>query len=222
MKKTWLLTVTAITFFAASSAVLAASPLIYSPNQEIFGSKMNEWSAEWWQYILSIPTTVNPLVDPTKNCMVAQHGPVWFLVGAANATCSIPQNTALFFPILNLVDVNTTTQSVNQLRTEMAGCIDHAFNLSLRVDGQSVDIDTRQRVRSVPFAVTLPADNLFGLPPVIYSPAVDDGYYVMLKPLAVGPHTITFTGNSPGCPPFQGPFSINVTYNLNVVTVSLK
>jgi hypothetical protein len=222
MKKTPLSIAAAITVFAvSSSAALAGPPLTYSPDQVVFGNKMNEWSAEWWQYILSIPTSVNPLVDPTNNCMVAQHGPVWFLVGAANATCSIPQGKALFFPILNLVDVNTTNQSVAQLRAEIAPCMTGASNLTLHVDGQYVAIGSQQHVLSVPFAITLPADNLFGLPSGIYSPAVDDGYYVMLKPLAVGPHTITFTGNSPGCLPFTGPFSVNVTYTLNVVAVAL-
>ena len=40
-------------------------------------------SAEWWQWVLSVPTSVNPLLDPTGgNCMIGQRGATWFLAGA--------------------------------------------------------------------------------------------------------------------------------------------
>src|SRR5258708_978188 len=58
-------------------------------------------SAEWWQWALSIPTSVNPLLelepkDPKEErCMIGQRGSVWFLAGvfgasAATRTCSVP------------------------------------------------------------------------------------------------------------------------------------
>ena len=72
------------------------------------------------------------------------------------------------------------------------------------------------------FAVTLPADNLFGIDAGTYSPAIDDGFYVMLKPLSVGTHALHFKGASSGCPLIGGPFGVDVTYNLTVVPVSLK
>ena len=39
-------------------------------------------SAQWWQWVLSIPTPANPLTDVTGvNCMMGQRGDVWFLAG---------------------------------------------------------------------------------------------------------------------------------------------
>ena len=43
----------------------------------------------------------------------------------------------------------------------------------------------------------LPADNLFGLDPgFVLDPSVDAGYYLVVKPLAPGEHTLRFGGSS--------------------------
>ena len=40
-------------------------------------------SAEWWQWALSIPASVNPQRDGTgENAFVGQRGSVWFLAGS--------------------------------------------------------------------------------------------------------------------------------------------
>jgi hypothetical protein len=184
----------------------AENPLLFPGDREIFEKPITDWTAEWWQYILSIPVNPNPLLDSTgTNCALVQHGPVWFLAGVTSQSasdhavrnCSIPEGKVLFFPILNLVDFNVSNQRAKELRAEIAGCMDAATNLSLELDGRDIPIRGRSRVKSSAFAVVVPENGFFT--PGIYSPAVDDGYYVMLKPLAVGAHTLRFTGSTPGC-----------------------
>jgi hypothetical protein len=213
----------------ASAAIADGSALVYPPQSAAFGEPFRQWTADWWQFMLSIPTAVNPLADETgQNCMVGQRGAVWFLAGNFGGTaapttraCSIPEDKALFFPVLNVVDVNTTTQTANELRTETAPCVDAVTRLTVEVDGQPVSVD-KNRVRSAVFEIAVPADNLFGIDAGIYSPAIDDGYYVMLKPLGVGEHEIHIVGASAGCPLLGGnAFSTEVTYNVTIVPVSL-
>ena len=72
----------------------------------------------------------------------------------------------------------------------------------------------------MPFDIALPPNNILGIdieknPPAIYSPVIDDGFYVMLKPLQQGLHTIHFHAES-------GTFVQEVTYNLDIVPVLLK
>jgi hypothetical protein len=107
--------------------------------------------------------------------------------------------------------------------------MDAAFNLSVTVDGEPIKkfskLEEKFRVRSAVFEVTVPEGGL--IPAGIYSPAVDDGFYVMLKPLAVGAHTLHFTGSSPGCDYAPtgfhvDPFSVDVTYHLTITPVSLN
>jgi hypothetical protein len=217
-------------FLMPTSAAVADTPhIVVPPNSNAYGTKFSEWSAQWWQFVLSFPASENPLFDPDgSRCMIGQRGPVWFLVGwfgpgAATRACSVPDGAALFFPVLNVVDVNTTTQTAPELRAETAPCIDATTLLSVTVDGVSVpDLRKKFRVQSEVFDITLPADNLFGLPAGTYSPAIDDGFYVMLRPLGVGSHTVHFQGASAGCPLIGGGFSVDVTYNLTVVPVSLE
>src|SRR6266571_2683215 len=216
--------------------VAAAEPDVMSPHSEQFREVANRparaLTGEWWQFILSIPSSENPLLDTTgEKCAVGQRGPVWFLAGTVGAapvtrTCSIPDRKALFFPLINIVDVNVATQTAGELRAEIDPCIDAVTTVSLEVDGKPVkkleEKPRRFRVKSKVFEVTLPANNLFGLAPGVYSPVVDDGFYVLLRPLSVGAHTLHIVGASDGCPiTGGGPFGVDVTYHLTIVPVEL-
>ena len=194
-----------IVFFLMLSAAAAyADEVVYAPNSAPFNIKFQEWSAQWWQFVLSLPVADNPLVDETgAKCAVGQRGPVWFLVGSfggsVTRTCSIPAGESLFFPVLNLVDINVTNQTAAELQAEIAPCLDAVTALAVEIDGQSIKNLTKKfRVTSEVFAVTVPENGF--LDPGTYSPVVDDGFYVMLKPLALGPHTLHISAARQGCP----------------------
>jgi hypothetical protein len=57
--------------------------------------------------------------------------------------------------------------------------------------------------------------------PEVSSLKVDDGFYVTLRPLDVGQHTIHFTA-ARGGPLDPDPLELDVTYNLTVVPVTLR
>jgi hypothetical protein len=204
----------------AASALADATPVL------------SELSAQWWQLVLSVPTTVNPVADATgDNCMVGERGPIWFLYGTFGAssavrTCAIPEGKFLFFPVINNVQVNTPNicgqtgaLTTAQIRQNIAPLINDAKGLSVTVDGQP--IRQVERVKSVPFAVSLPIDNIFvgpcggDSPPGVFSPAADDGYYALVPALRAGTHTLRILASSDG-------FSLDVTYHLTVVPVSFK
>ena len=209
--------------------IASAESRIFPPHSRPFQRTFPQWSAQWWQFVLSFPMSDNPLLDSTgERCAIGQHGPVWFLMGtlhgSAERRCSVPADKALFFPIVNLVNVNTSTQTVNELRAEIAPCFDGVTTLSVEVDGAPVKRLQRNpeefRVTSVAFDATLPLENLFAvfaivLPPGTYSPAVGDGFYTMLKPLDAGNHVLRLRAESP-CG-----VSVDVTYRLTAVPVDL-
>jgi hypothetical protein len=109
---------------------------------------------------------------------------------------------------------------VEDLRAANAAFIDGATTVSVEVDGEP--IGTLQRVQSNVFEVALPEENIFdapcisfgGVPAGIYSPAVDDGFYVQLEPLDVGNHTLHIHAENP-----SAGFTLDVTYNLTVGAV---
>ena len=193
-------------------------------------------NSQWWQWALSIPASVNPLTDATgDNCFVGQRGTTWFLAGvffggSATRACSIPENTTLFFPAINSVQINTpnvcglgpNNLSVADMEPSNTQFVNGASQLLVELDHKQVNV---VRMRSPAFAVALPPKNLFdapcaslgGVPAGIYSPAVADGLYAQVGPLTVGPHTLRIRSRNA-----TQAFAEDVTYNLTVVPVSLQ
>jgi len=189
--------------------------------------------AAFWQWALSIPSEVNPLLDTTgEDCLVGQSGGVWYLAGNWNGSpsspisraCTVPAGTAFFVPVFNFVNVNAPdlcgqvgSLSVDELRGQVAPFVDGATNLVLTVD--NVNVGNLRRIKSGVFALTLPEDNLFnvptfcgpgGIPAGVYSPAIDDGYYGQVNALSPGSHVVHIHAD-------WAFGSVDVTYTLNVV-----
>lgn len=190
---------------------------------------LRQLSAQWWQWAFSIPAATNPLVDGTgANCMIGQRGPVWFLAGTFTGStpvarnCTVPEGAALFFPVINSFAINAPdcdgrAFSVAELRAQTAAVIDQATDLSVLLDNGPVK--QLRRVRSMVFATTFPRGDVLGAPCIVpgqlYSPSVDDGWYVKLRGLAAGQHTLSIRGAAGGA-------ALDVFYMLNVVKVAAK
>ncbi|MCU1236948.1 MAG: hypothetical protein JWP63_4915 [Candidatus Solibacter sp.] len=195
-------------------------------------TSLQQLTAQWWQWAISIPTPQNPILDQKgESCMVGQRGSVWFLAGLQNGgtvkrTCTVPAGTTLFFPVVNAMEFNspcTCGQNnknlpVSTLRADTAGFIDTVTDF--RADLGSTPIYV-QRVKSDVFAVALPEENIlvpFGrCAPGIYSPSVDDGQYAKLDPLTAGNYTLHIHAAAT-----ETTFRLDVTYNLKVVPVVLR
>ena len=217
------------------AAMLAIGMLLIIPTNGVSADfkQLAVLSAQWWEWALSIPTSHNPMLDATgADCVVGQRGSLWVLAGAfaggpTARACSLPEDKTLFFPVVNYVSINSPNVcgqgpgnlSVKDLRSMSASYIDGITSVSVQLDGKTVDA---QRIQSVVFAVPLPADNVFvapcngDSPTGVYSPAVDDGYYVAVDPMKPGNHTLHFEAQ------YQGATVQDTTYALTVVPVLRK
>jgi hypothetical protein len=202
-------------------------------NAKPYGVSYSEWSARWWQHMVSTPSGDNSLIDAGGNkCSTGQSGPVWLLAGnlggVSQRNCDVPAGTALYFPIYNFIGANTPNVcfqdandlSVADLRAQGKGFVDAVTSLNVELDDKPIPRLFDRRYRSTAFSLTVPSDNVFnagceGLPRGIYSPAIDEGYYVMLKPLPVGKHVLRIRSDASG-------FGVDVTYNLTIVPVVLR
>lgn len=189
-------------------------------------------SAEWWQLVSSIPVAENPAFDTTgEKCFMGQRGSTWFLYGtfggSVTRNCSVPAGKEIFFPVANISFVDTPNHcgqgpesfSVAQMRAVLDDSVAGLSDLSVELDGRPLRDKDLHRVRSAVFESALPAGNLYDSVAVpcaagIYSPSVADGYYVLLKSLAVGQHTLHFHAEQP-----DSGFVTDTTYNLTVVPV---
>ena len=126
-------------------------------------------------------------------------------------------------------------EALSNLRSDLQGNVDTAQNVSCTIDG--VDVPGLSDAPNSAYRVKTPSPNGFnynlpgrdnflemlGLPcwsnphggqvhvdANIYHP-VGDGIYIMLGPLAPGPHTLHFHGSAVF---FGSPFTLDVTYNI--------
>jgi hypothetical protein len=202
-------------------------------------------SGEWWQWAMSIPLNISPMMDPVgTNARIGQVAPVWYLGGSYTGTPdapvvrsnSVPGDRALFFPLVNTIWWTTvgdppwnkpyTNTSVNPpvvyktyeqfYRAGAAAWINSATT-SCTVDGKKVP---GIRAKSPVFSIC-PDDSMadfFGSNMHgVQGPAIADGIYVLLPPLRAGQHTIRFTASAPN-PPWPD-FTLDVTYHLTVVAL---
>src|SRR5262249_19729350 len=139
-------------------------------------------------------------------------GPVWFLAGntggATVRSVTVPAGKALFFPIANTFDVEngiaigiaggkvfSIKNPLQTAQTTVSSIMATAYGLTCSVDGIPLPITSANLEQSNPFALQLPTDNILNVPRGVYSPAADSGYYVLLRPLSRGQHTIHFAGS---------------------------
>jgi len=187
---------------------------------QTFGATYGEWSARWWQWLLSIPAAVNPNLDTTgENCAQGQQDDVWFLAGTfggtATRTCTIPAGKPIFFPLINnLAFKPSGRETLLDLRRLAGGLIDDVTVLQATIDGEAVQNLFGFRVRAPSFTVIAPPRGL--VPPGQLSvpgntdPIVSDGYWLLLSPLPAGQHVIHFHAET------SGGFVVDVTYHLTI------
>ena len=188
---------------ASPAAAGAALP----PDATVAGAGLEEWSARFYQWLLSFPNPTSPLFAETgERCAVGQHGPVFFLAPLASPAavedpgfalpCTVPAGAAIFVPHV-AVSCSTVEappffgRDEAELRACAEGLLDPALRLTLEVDGAAVPVEA-YRSRTPFFTVALPPDNLLGAPPVVAG-VVADGYHVLLAPLPPGRHTVRWT-----------------------------
>jgi len=203
--------------------------LIYPAGSQPFGMAYGDWQVAYWQYVFSIPVSVNPVIDATgADCSVAQSGgPVFFLNSAffgapVTRTCAVPAGKALLIPIAawecsSVEPAPSYGANPQDMRT-CAGTVMDGFGartLKLTVDGTKISEAQKMRVQTPYFQFTMPATgNFLGLDGVTSGSSVSDAYLVMLKPLAPGNHVIEFEGAFVSGPAAGASFG--VTYHLTV------
>jgi len=222
----------------ATSLALAENPnpKVLPINSAPCGQSYGAWGDAWWQWAMSIPADMNPVMDTTGEfAAVGQSGPVWFLAGTyggeAERTVTIPAGKALFFPIYNWLWINFpllgddpwSAEQEAFIRAWIAEQMDTVApeDLMCEIDGRPVADLLSYRCATPPgaaFMVDLPENDPRGLvgledingnpiQPGLYGPSIQEGIYLMVAPLSAGEHTIHFSAAG----------AVDVTDNLTVL-----
>ena len=162
---------------------------------------------KWWQWLLSTPRSINPVVDRTGEYAYVNQPPndIYFLVGKVadedgnlpSRFCRIPTGRAILFPIINCEasqlecpELNTPQGLVERVQREENTII----KKDCVVNGSKIP---PQRIKSDPliFELKMDKENVFNVKGGGSTYASSDGYWVFLKRLPIGRHVISFNGS---------------------------
>jgi hypothetical protein len=185
---------------AGACAAEGDDALLVPPRDPIAGRSQSEWSRSWWQWAGSFARSESPIVDRTgAMCTSKQSGDVWFLAGTYGTRrtireCTVPAGKYLFFPLVNYVVMSAAATPCAQLMEQAALITDDPDALVLDVDGMRIaNLSTHRQATQGCFQMgSLSREG------ATHAQAAANGYWVMLRPLAKGKHTIEFGGALPG------------------------
>jgi hypothetical protein len=197
-------TIAAMLLIAATAAG-ARGDVVYAPTAKPFGLTYGEWSAEWWkQAVRQTGAPGTPFAAGQVDCTDMGARNVLFLVGTTTTSpvsrsCTIPRHVAILLPAINgecsEAEGNGSTDA--ELRTCAEGLADEFTNVHVVVDGVALAGLDGFRFASPLFRFSPVAGNVFGIPAASQSRSVADGYWVMLRKLDKGVHTVSFGGAAP-------------------------
>lgn len=208
-----------------STSVCAASleELMVYPDEYVDGRPVSEYVNKWWQWTYTMPKELSPVRDMTgEHCQVGQSGDVWFLAGGYGTSkirrsCVIPEGKFIFFPVINMVYYRGTEGELSCEKAKEYAALNNDALVSIEIGLDSITAWNPANTR-------IASENCFDLlglvsrklnPPRVY-PAATDGYWVMLRPLAKGRHTLRFTaryGREKGA---YGKMAQDIEYDLTV------
>ncbi len=171
-----------------------------------YGITYGRWTVEWWRWALAIPKSKNPVLDRTGE-NAGENQPckdVWYLAGKLpdeninlpSRSCRIPAGRSILFPVINyeanpleLPELRTDQDIIQQVKKDE----DSIVKKECYVNGKLIPAE---RIESDPpiFELKMVEHNLFN-DEGGSTRASADGYWVFLKPLPKGEHTISFHGS---------------------------
>jgi hypothetical protein len=182
-----------------------------------YGQSYVKWTEKWWQWVFSIPKEENPIIDMTgEKCSKGQEGPVWYLAGTtrnrsnAKRICIIPRAKSILFPVIvsQFSHSERPALTKRELVKYTSKDIEQTNFLEVIIDDIHLSHLSKFRIQSS-FTLDIIEDNIWDLKP---GPtwAASDGFWVFLKPLNKGKHSIGFHGVEPN-------FETKVKYDLTII-----
>ena len=220
-KQLWQSAVAVMGLVMTVSASAHAANRVVEPGREFSDKSYNELTGEWTNWLVAEPIATNPAFDPDgRFCGRNQQGKVWFLAstfeGVADRTCEVPADKAIFLSLGGVFvsfgpEFPAAGDPCSQMSTDLekVRCdvnndlpVAPAVSFQVTLDGEPIQDLFAFRAQSQPGGFTLRVPNPsfltdLGIAPGDRSTAVADGYFLFLKPLKRGTHTLSFRMTNP-------------------------
>lgn len=174
---------------------------------------------EWWQWAVSIPSAVNPVLDNSgKACALGQRGNVWFLAGNTGGRttreCAVPAGIRVLIPLHNTFCFGDGTLTATQCDDAVLRDYQSFTAWSAELNGLSQPIIDQPPVPGeYVFNVAIPRNGLFGYKPGLYQATAAAGRWALLDLAEPGLYTLRVRANGSAS-------AFDVTYQLTVAEVN--
>jgi hypothetical protein len=184
------------------AAMAADNAPVFAPGDKAFGKSPANWVAAFWKWGLEYPVAGHPFTDdPSFDFAARQSGPVWFWgapFGVVTREVTIPAGKAI---LLSMLDVEASNLEeppfygeTTAAQAAIAGFYANRIgDLFLTIDGEAVPNLSAYRTASPQVKVKVPTPWVFGETGGTGTSS-GDGYYVLIKSLPPGTHTIHYGG----------------------------
>ena len=203
---------------------------VFPPTAHPYGKSYPEWTQVWLEKFNTFDCETVPWINP-ENVLFHTAGPVFMLAGIAevggSASITVPHGKALLFPLVNVwlnypcpeswgweppAGVPIGAWLTNEVGSALTNV--EVPSLSVTIDGDEVGNLGSYKFVSDPFDCAVNPDLVNCADPCATGdpqPTVMGGYYVMLKPLSKGQHTVHYHMEAPNWGAVQ-----DATYNITV------
>jgi hypothetical protein len=220
---------------------IAYGASLYKEGESPFGTPLDVWISKWWKWWVT--TSTDEATPKPGGCLINESGSMVMLMdttvaGKPEQICSISSTQGILIPLWTGW-CDSGSQGLGQASFEdILKCVREEVNLGavtseVKVDGKQIakldevstmrggfldykinSMDNVSEVRSKEFNITIPEDT--HLPDQNFGTfrAAAHGWFVFLKPLSVGNHTIYYNVGVTGTGPND--HSAEITYNMNV------
>jgi hypothetical protein len=211
------------------TSAYAQADLVATPDSSPYGASYEEWAARYWQWVLSVPSDMNPIFDRDGiTCDENQpDGDVWFLLGETEGirerTCSVPEGRAIFMPIIT-IECNDATFALGT-DEEFAACVEDGLGdvtkVEATIDGTPISGLEDHKARTSVFEVQVPDLNIVAGEGSVNM--MTDGYWIMINPLPQGEHIIELRGEvTPVSAPGDDPEPPSITSVKYIAAVGIE
>jgi hypothetical protein len=201
-----------------SSAGSAATAV--PPGGDPLGVPYGEWGQRWWQWLISTPSTTNPIV--TGDCQAGQAGDVFFIPHtfpgeSTTVACAIGPDQWVLASAGGVIwdNADGCCETAEDFVAAIEADRPTFSNPAVIVDGVEVPDIESYYVMSPLFEAEYIEDNIFGYEPATHD-AMVGGWFVMIPPLAPGEHTIVVRDDIDDLSDEAGPQTAELTAEVTV------
>lgn len=217
---------------ARALSALGIALVLSGPALAVEPDELKLLQRQWWQWLLSIPSSQSPLTDNTgQRCMHGQRGDYWFLAGKftggnTTSSCTIPAGKKILLPIGNSFCFPDPSFSIKQCYDAIEADSRSYTTLELFINKD----DSSDLIEPMVFEgdenacdqacwdFAVPRNGLAGFKPGLYKATAAAGNWAILE---LDPGFYTVRSHSVSVSDAFGRFETDVTYKLTIAEVAL-